>query len=91
MTLKQKFHVHSQNSKLSPVVRANVRRLAREKGMSLTMLARMAGLSHNTISSWHGQSASPKLVTLEIIATALDCTVADLVTESRIDTGDNPE
>src|ERR1700734_2411926 len=63
------------------LVARNVRRLLRDRGYSLSELARRAGLAKQTLSAIEGGQANPTVLTLTTIATALGVPVAHLLTE----------
>jgi transcriptional regulator with XRE-family HTH domain len=63
------------------LVARNVRRLRRDRGYSLSELARRAGLAKQTLSGIEAGQANPTVLTLTTIATALGIPVAHLLTE----------
>jgi transcriptional regulator with XRE-family HTH domain len=63
------------------LVARNVRRLRRDRGYSLSELARRAGLAKQTLSAIEGGQANPTVLTLTTIAAALGIPVAHLLTE----------
>ena len=62
------------------VLAANLRRLRAERGVTAVDLARRAGTSRATLSQVEAAEGNPTLDTLYALATALDASLADLIT-----------
>ncbi|BAW05044.1 helix-turn-helix domain-containing protein [Nocardia seriolae] len=63
------------------IVGRNVDRLRRLRGMSASELARRAGIAKATVLAIEAGSANPTVETLHALATSLEVTLPDLVTE----------
>lgn len=53
----------------------------KEKGLSLSELSKMSGVSKSGIDMIENGKVSPRVSTLQLLAAALDCKVADLIEE----------
>lgn len=60
-----------------------IKELCKQKGISLSELAKKIGVTHPTISNVVGMHNSPRLDTLEKIAEALNVELWELFTEKR--------
>ncbi len=56
-----------------------IKTIRQEKGISQNRLAKAAGISQSGLSSIESSSASPSAATLELLAKALNVSVADLM------------
>lgn len=54
-----------------------------EKGLTTRELSERSGISRAAINKIENEKASPTIVTLEALATALDCSVFDLLKEEE--------
>jgi transcriptional regulator with XRE-family HTH domain len=68
-------------STLGVVVSQNIKRVRRQRGISLTELARQAGVARATLHQLEAGTGNPTLETLNSIATLLGVTLGDLVTD----------
>ena len=59
----------------------NLRRLRAERGVSLSELARNAGVSKGTLSRLEAGSGNPRVETMANLAGALGVTIDDLITD----------
>jgi transcriptional regulator with XRE-family HTH domain len=59
----------------------NVRRFRRERGLSMSTLAQIAGLSKQTLSSIEQGAGNPTVETLSVLSKALEIPVRRLLTE----------
>ena len=62
-------------------VGARIQERMKEKGVSQNKLAKAAGISQSGLSSIISGASSPKEITLQAIAKALDCSVSELMGE----------
>lgn len=53
----------------------------KEKGLSLSKLAELSGVSKGDINMIENGKVSPRVSTLQLLAAALDCKVKDLIEE----------
>ena len=63
-----------------------IRMRLKKKGISQNELARKAGISSSGMSTIINGAYDPRLGNLQMIASALDCTVGDLLDEKEKDT-----
>lgn len=54
-----------------------------EKGLTTRELSERSGISRAAINKIENEKVSPTIVTLEALATALDCSVFDLLKEEE--------
>ncbi|MFI6284860.1 helix-turn-helix domain-containing protein [Streptomyces sp. NPDC051018] len=66
---------------IEQTVAANLRRLRKRSGMSLSDMARHTGLAKSTFTNLESGTGNPTLQTLWSIAEALGCTLADVIHE----------
>jgi transcriptional regulator with XRE-family HTH domain len=67
----------------------NLKEIKREKNMSVKQLAEKANLPEKTITRiLSGRTANPYIDTLDRLATALDCTIGDILAGTRAVVGD---
>lgn len=52
-----------------------------EKGLSLSKLSQLSGVSKGALNMIENGKVSPRISTLQCIAVALDCKVKDLIVE----------
>ncbi|MGQ4513175.1 helix-turn-helix domain-containing protein [Streptomyces sp. DW26H14] len=71
------------NASLAARVGARIRALRAERGMSLSELARTAGLGKATLSALENGTRNPTLETLYALATRLDAPLAALIAEEQ--------
>lgn len=53
----------------------------KEKGLSLSKLSEISGVSKSGINAIENEKSSPRISTLQLLAAALDCKIADLIEE----------
>jgi transcriptional regulator with XRE-family HTH domain len=63
----------------------NIKRIREEKNFSQNALAKKAGIAQSALSAIENNVKNPSSVTLELLAGALECTVAELIGESPTD------
>lgn len=73
-------------SSLAQTVGANVRRLRRNRGLSLVELGQHASVAKGTLTQLEAGRGNPTLETIEALGRALGVAVSDLVTEHADDT-----
>lgn len=66
---------------MSNVIFKNIKSKASEKKLSLSAIEKECGLGNGTIKGW--ESGNPTLRNIERVANVLDCSVAELLTESK--------
>jgi transcriptional regulator with XRE-family HTH domain len=66
------------------VLGRNVRRLRKELNLSISSLARAAGISKATLLNIEAGDANPTVETLHLLAVALDASLANLVTDEPL-------
>lgn len=63
----------------------NIKRIRKEKNFSQNAMAKKAGIAQSALSAIENNVKNPSSVTLELLAGALECTVAELIGESPTD------
>lgn len=61
----------------------NIRKLCRERGITIAELERRTGLGNGVISRWETAPRSPQIDSIILIAQELDVTIDTLVPESK--------
>lgn len=69
----------------------NISRKMKELGLSQNRLAKLSGISQPGISGILNNTKSPSVDTVQLIASALNCTVSELMGESGSDSLSGPE
>ena len=69
----------------------NISRKMKELGLSQNRLAKLSGISQPGISGILNNTKSPSVDTVQLIASALNCTVSELMGESGSDGLSGPE
>lgn len=67
------------------MIYSKIKKICREKGMSITQIEKIAGLSNSAISKWN--NASPTVDNLQAVAKVLGCKVDDLLDEEAAGEG----
>lgn len=62
---------------------ARIRQLMQEKGWSMYMLSKQAGLSNTTLQTMYARNTAPSLATIEAVCNALGITLAQFFTEDE--------
>lgn len=67
----------------------NLKELKKEKGLSAKALAQKANLPEKTVTRiLSGTTLNPYIDTLDRLATALDCTIGDILADTKVVVGD---
>lgn len=67
-----------------------VKKLRMKKNISQNRLAKMAGISQPALSAIESGATNPSSITVELLANALECTVAELLSDDKSDDAITP-
>lgn len=62
---------------------ARIRQLMQEKGWSMYMLSKQAGLSNTTLQTMYARNTAPSLATIEAVCSALGITLAQFFADGE--------